>query len=77
MGDGTAQSSGLRICTDSFEIKDVVRLMNVLMIKYRINCGLHTHKGTYRIYITKDSMPELRRIIKPHMINSMLYKLNI
>lgn len=56
MGDGTAQSSGLRICTDSFEIQDVVRLINVLIIKYRLNCTLHTDRGRFRVYINKNSM---------------------
>ena len=77
MGDGTAQSSGLRICTDSFEIQDVVRLINVLIIKYRLNCTLHTDRGRFRVYINKNSMPLLITIIKPYMVPSMLYKLGL
>lgn len=34
MGDGSAQRHGLIICTDSYTIPEVVRLINVLMIRY-------------------------------------------
>jgi hypothetical protein len=40
MGDGAAQAHGLIICTDSFSIEDVVRLINVLIIRYRLECTL-------------------------------------
>lgn len=76
MGDGSALSRGLKICTDSYSIKDVVRLMNVLIIKYRLECTLRTHrKNQYRIYIRQSSMPLLQNIVRSHMHSSMLYKL--
>lgn len=40
MGDGSVQRHGLIICTNSFSIKDVVRLMNVLITRYRLECNL-------------------------------------
>ena len=40
MGDGVAKNSGLLICTDFFTIEDTVRLINVLIIKYNLNCNL-------------------------------------
>jgi hypothetical protein len=41
MGDGTREPGyGVILCTDSYTILDVVRLMNVLMIKYRLECTL-------------------------------------
>lgn len=75
MGDGTLQSGGIRICTDSYEIQDIVRLVNVLIIKYGFNCSIHTDRGRFRVYIKKTSMPLLISIVKPHMAPSMLYKL--
>lgn len=77
MGDGTALSSGFGICTDSFSIKDVVKLLNVLIIKYNFNCVLHNDRGRYRIYINKSSMPQLIKIVLPHMIPSMMYKFRL
>ena len=76
MGDGVAQAHGLIICTDSFSIEEVVRLINVLTIRYRLECTLRYHTSTQpRIYIRQRSMPLLRNIVIPHMHSSMLYKL--
>ena len=44
MGDGSAQQHGLIICTNSYSIEDVVRLMNVLIIRYRLKCILRLKK---------------------------------
>ena len=92
MGDGVAKESGLLICTDSFSIEDTVRLINVFIIKYRLNCnlsfspwpgpragawaGAKREKGQYRIYIQQNSMADLYDIVSPHMQLDMLYKLN-
>ena len=54
MGDGTYNGKSLSLCTDSFTIKEVVLLMNVLMIRYNINCTIRYHSKKYpRIYILK------------------------
>ena len=76
MGDGSVQRHGLIICTDSYTIQDVVRLINVLIIRYRLECTLRFHSATQpRIYISQSSMPLLLNIVSPFMHSSMLYKL--
>lgn len=76
MGDGSVSRHGLIICTDSYKIEDTIRLMNVLIIKYGLECSLRAHrKNQYRIYIRQASMSLLLRIVGPHMHSSMLYKL--
>ena len=40
MGDASARPHGLLLCTDSYSVSDVIKLMNVLMIKYELNCTL-------------------------------------
>jgi len=76
MGDGSWQRHGLIICTDSYTVQDVVRLMNVLIIRYRLECILRYHIKTLpRIYIRQRSIPLLQTIIRPHMHYSMQYKL--
>ena len=76
IGDGSVQSHGLIICTDSYTVQDVVRLINVLMIKYRLDCTVRFHSTTQpRIYISQSSMPSLLNIVSPFMHPSMLYKL--
>lgn len=78
MGDGSKQPSGLELCTDSYSIQDVVRLINVLIIRYGLICSLRERrKGQYRIYISAKSMANLRSIVEPFIIPSMLYKIHL
>jgi hypothetical protein len=67
MGDGVARKYGLEICTNSYSIQDVVRLMNILMIRYRLDCILRlkrqNNKIEYMIYIRQGSIPLLRTIV--------------
>lgn len=44
MGDDSVERLGLQICTDSYLIIDIVRLINVLIIKHRLDCSLREHK---------------------------------
>jgi len=78
MGDGSAKQHGLIICTDSYELVDVIRLMNVLLIRYNIDCTLRFHTQTQpRIYVRQRSMHIVRELVKPYMVKSMLYKIGI
>lgn len=42
MSDGVSNKYGLRLCTDSFSLKEVVLLINILLIKFELNCSIHT-----------------------------------
>jgi len=76
MGDGTRdRSTGMVLCTDSYSIPDVVKLMNVLIIRYGLVCTFRLHGGNTRIYIRKQSLPALCALVNPYMHSSMLYKL--
>jgi hypothetical protein len=77
MGDGSNLGPGIKIGTDSFSIKECVLLINILNIKYNINCTIHLNKDKPRIYILADSKDKLISLIKPYMIPSMYYKLGI
>ena len=77
MGDAAALKYRLLICTDSYSIKDVVKLMNVLIIKYRLECSCYNPLTKPRIYIRSQSMPILRDVVKPYMTKSMLYKIGL
>ena len=46
MGDGSRQRHGLILCTDSYSVSDIVRLINVLIIKYRLDCTLRYHTNS-------------------------------
>lgn len=80
MGDGEQHTSGLNLCTDSYTIQEVVILINVLILKYNLNCSLRkkvnpSGKICYRIYFPAAEMPKLRNIVSGHVIKSMQYKL--
>jgi hypothetical protein len=77
MGDGNKNRHGLTISTDSFSLNDTVRLMNVLMVRYRLDCTMRKKSPGYTIYIKEKSMPLLRTLVQPHMHSSMLYKLRM
>lgn len=56
----------------------MVTLVNVLKIKYDINCTIQGIKNNRpRIYILGESMLKLRTLIKPYILSPMLFKLKI
>jgi len=60
MSDGAKFHNGLLLCTNSYKIEDVVMLINVLIIRYRLNCTLRIHSfGSPMIYISTKFMPLL------------------
>jgi hypothetical protein len=78
--DGVCRNPGIALCTVSFTVEEVVRLMNVLLVRYQLDCTLFFHGKNNtqpRIYIRSKSMPLLRSIVLPHMHNSMLYKIGL
>jgi hypothetical protein len=56
---------------------DCVKLMNVLMVRYRLDCTLHLNHGLPVIYIKAKSMPLLQSLVIEHMHPSMQYKLGL
>lgn len=81
MSDGVFNKYGLRLCTDSFSLKEVVLLINILLIKFELNCSIHTltdPRGIkyYRIYFKADSMPKWINLISPYLIPFSTYKIS-
>lgn len=58
---------GLIILIEGFNVPDVVKLINVLMVKYRINCRLLFFKNNPVIYIYRLSLVNLIGIVEPIM----------
>jgi len=78
LGDGSLRPHGLIICTDSYSVQQVIIFMNVLVIKYRLECTLRFPTPTSpRIYIKELSMPVLIKIVSLYFPPSMYYKLRI
>lgn len=79
-GSFNKAKENLILCTDSFSKEDVLRLISILRDKFNLSCGLinigdnKAGQPSYRIRINKSSMATLIVLVKPYMINSMLYK---
>jgi hypothetical protein len=81
-GDGQYKKSGLALCTDSFTLSDVVLLINILIIKFNLECTIQwdnrANGAKYpRIYIRANSMAKLQALVSPYMVPSMLYKIHL
>jgi len=74
-GDGSFKNGGLYLNTQSFSVPEVVRLMNVLIIKYNCKCSLHFQRNQPIIYISAKSMRQLYPELSKHIYPSILYKI--
>lgn len=45
MSDGVSSQYGLTLCTDGFTFQDVSRLINILIIRYQLDCRMHFYSG--------------------------------
>lgn len=67
------------LCTEGFTKSESLLLVNRLR-KHNIKTSLvirNKSKDTYRIRVAKKSIPELRKIVLPHMHPIFLYKLGL
>ena len=77
--DGGWAKPGVRIATNSFNLKEVEFLVKVLQSKFGLDCTIQTLKpsGNCNIYIKGSSVPKLRELILPYLHTSMHYKLGL
>src|SRR4051812_48102017 len=76
MGDGAWNHSGVVLCTDSFSIEDNVKLINILIVRYQLDCTLRCSEN--RIYILGGPLLHqcrLRSIVLPYM--TILYYIRL
>jgi len=72
---------GVTLCTDSFSSEEVNLLREALQNNFNLNTSIHKKRGINnsiyeRIYINKSSLNEIKPLLKEHMHDSMLYKIN-
>ena len=83
MGEGSYQPGGsLVLCTDSFSLQDVILLMNVLMVRYGLECSLtfiiiEVTRSYIELEYLKKSIDSLRNIVFPYIVPSMYYKIHL
>lgn len=75
MCDGT-YSSGVTLQTQCYSIKDVVFIVNVLIIKFNLNCNIHPigRNNQWVIYIKSKSIKKNLNNLLPYIDNTMKYK---
>ena len=82
MGDGYFTEGSLKICTDNFTKDEVLKLIEVLDVKFGIKATINKRTNSdgaikWRIRISKISMDKLILLVRPYIISEMLYKLGI
>ena len=79
MGDGIyIKDRGVILCTDSYIKEDVLLLVEVLSLQFGLNCTLHQRKANqFRIYILKNSVENLSKIVLPFLIPTVRYKIGL
>lgn len=75
MDDGTAEYAGASLQTHSFSKVDVLRLVKVIKINYKIDANIHMNKGRWVIYFPKASMSRLSSLVDHDILQDFRYKL--
>jgi hypothetical protein len=78
MDDGSLyKNKGLKFSTNSFTLKEIKFLQNILLEKYNLKSTIHKTGliNQYNIYVIKSSMNDLIDIVKPHIHPTMMYKI--
>lgn len=77
MDDGAKIGKGLKFSTNSFSYNDCFILIKALNKNFNIKASIQSagKKDQYLIYIWKESMTDLIKIVSPYIIPEMKYKL--
>lgn len=78
MDDGSKQTRGYALHTESFSKEEVEFLSKILRMKFGLKTTLHVtnkKKGQYSIYIWNRSENDFKEMIRPYIEKSMIRKL--
>lgn len=76
-GGGSVTGSGCKISTNSFSLIEVEMLKNAIFNRYGFSPTIKKKENkSFLLYIKKEYLPVFSKIVKPHMVSSMFYKLN-
>ena len=73
IGDGT-YSSGITLQTQCFTLKELVHIVNVLIIKFRLECNIHKQANYNVIYIKSKSIKNNLHHMLPYIHPTMIHK---
>lgn len=74
MCDGT-YNSGVRIQTESFTLEELKFIINVLIIKFNLECSIHYQRNYPILYIKSKSIKKNLHNLLPYMCSEMKYKI--
>lgn len=77
MNNGSKVGKGLKITMNTITYKDCLLLVKALKDNYNLNTSVQLAgaKDQYVIYICKESMVDVRKIVQPYIIPEMKYKI--
>jgi len=77
MNEGAKVDKSFKLCTNSFSYNDCLLLIKTLNNNFNIKASIQStgKKDKYLIYIWKESMTDLIKIVSPYIIPEMKYKL--
>lgn len=73
--DGTKRNKGLTFNTQSFTLQQAVLLLNILSVKFGLDCTIYFDRGKPMVHVNYKSMNTFRALVYPYFHPSMLYKL--
>jgi LAGLIDADG DNA endonuclease family len=76
MGDGSKSGNGLTLHTQSFTIKEVIFIVNILIHKFNLDCSIHKQRNQFIVYINCKSMKKIKHKLLPYIFPSMRYKIS-
>ena len=74
MDDGAWTRSGFYFHTKGFTFSDVYLLAGMLHYNFGLHCTVQNHSEMPVLYIRVNSMTQFKRLVSPHIHNSMMYK---
>ena len=80
MDDGSFTGNGIKLYTNAFTLEELNLLIEALNKNFSIKATINIskrEKAQYTLYISKNQLQLVRDLVKDHMHEDMMYKLNI
>lgn len=74
MCDGT-YNSGVRLQTESFTLEEVILIINILIIKFNLECSIHYQRNYPILYIKSKSIKKNLDKLLPYFCEDLKYKI--
>lgn len=75
MDDGSKSGKAFKLSTHGFDYEQNLKCQAFLKEKFDLDTAVHKDRHLYHIYIKVGSATKFANLVRPHMVQSMLYKL--